>query len=467
MKKVLLLIMFYSAAIIASAQQSNSILFTRPADPIPVKRLVENRPFRSGPMNNRAAAKTTAGINADWYNLWDEMNDTSATSLSHLYLWDVARDSNIYDVSGIYPPYYIFTHGLGMSFDPSDSAYYFHAVDTNYRVSSYFDFTQAYQLDSFWVPGEYIRSDTTSSIVDSLIVEFLVSQNGSSPDSGAYQLMAIPSNPIYFPFTPDAQPRFATSRYYRLQDECVDPVLTKVVHRRYAFPLTSADAFIYKKLKFALTSPLVVLPGKYLAAYVYFKGQVTYPLGTLHSAANYYWMYAGEPNGVLTWFPQSAHNTATGYTGSRNQGLIATKQIRYNDAGFTFLSHNVLLPASAYAHTGPNNNPPGFTVPYMAFHITWPVPSLAIAPLDNDIEEVNAYPNPAANTLNISFALHQPALVKVTLSNIMGQVVAVQVMKNTANGTIVFQAANLSAGIYVYTLEAGNLRKTGRVVIQN
>ena len=78
---------------------------------------------------------------------------------------------------------------------------------------------------------------------------------------------------------------------------------------------------------------------------------------------------------------------------------------------------------------------------------------------------VNAIPNPANKELNISFSLTHPSDVSVTLSNILGQVVANQKLNNIANGNAVFNTSALPAGVYVYTLEANGERTMGRVAI--
>jgi Secretion system C-terminal sorting domain len=467
MKKLFLLLLAVAATTGMRAQQVNTILLNQPVDPLPAKHLVTNPHIAAGPGNrHKGAAKTTASLHSDWYNLWDEMVDSTSTTAPHsyLYYWDVAPDSNIFDLSGFFPPYHIYVHGMGMSFDPSDSAYYYHPFNVAYQPSAPFLYYVPYELDSFWVPGIYQRNDTTSTIVDSLIVEFLVSQIGATPDSGAYNLQTTSADTIYRPCTADRRPRFATPRYFRTADECIDPVLTKTVHQRYAFPLTSADAFTYNTTKFNLPVPITVNPGRYLTSYVYFKPQVTYPLGTVHSSANYYWLYAGEPNGLSTWFPQSARNTSIGYPGSHQGGLIATNQIRYSDLGFTWAGHNVLLPNYAYARPGANP-PPGFSVPHMAFHINWSPDALSIKTTGNNLLSANAFPVPSSGIVYINYELQSPANAQVTLSNMLGQVVDARNTEQSNNGSVTFNVSLLPAGIYIYTVEADGQRTTGRIVV--
>ncbi len=466
MKKYLLLcivVLWHSATF---AQLSDPVRFPHNLA-LPGKHIVQNPPYGTGPTNNHLLHKETAGgtTYSDWYDLWDEMYDTTSLSLTHSYLfyYDVYPDSNLYDTSYYYPPYHVFTHGMGMSFDPTDSAYYYNAYNPAYRVTAPFPYTLSYKLDSFWVPGQYMRYDLTPGNVDSLVVEFIVTQAGGLvPDSGCYPLIMNPADNIYRPCAADETPRFATPRYIRAADECIDPVYTKTTHQRYAFPLTITDAFIYKKVKFGLTTPITVMPGHYLAAYVYFKSQVAYPLVTGTNYANYYWLYAGEPTGINVWYPQSSRNLTTGYPGSHQTGLIATNQIRYADLGFTYGGHNILIPSYAYAHTGANPSS-GFDVPQMAFHIKWTVPdtSLQANNINNVTPQISAFPNPCSDVINLVVNLEHAADVTLLLQNISGEVVATRKMGNITSGTANMDVSSLPAGTYFYIMQADGRQNSG------
>ena len=473
MKHLFLLCCFLFSAAVIKAQFKDNVIVQQSVDPLPMKIKVDHPMVGLGPKNNHragnTAAKQTSGTttHADWYDLWDEMFDTTYTTLPHSYsyIWAISPDSNIHDLSGYYAPYYMFTHGMGMSFDPSDSAYYYHAFDTSYRVSAPFDFRLPYQLDSFWFPGEYYRYDTTFANVDSIIVEFLVTQNGGLPDSGAYALIASSPAAMYRPFTHDSTPRFATARYFNATDNCIDPLLTKTAHQRFAFPLTAFDPFTLRHVKFNLPTPITVPPGKYLVAYIYFKSQVTYPVGTSSYASNYYWLFAGEPNGTSNWFPQSARNIGIGFPGSHQNGLIATNQIRYNNTGFVFNSHNVLIPASAYANTGANL-PPGFTVPQMSFHITWSeTPSLAVAQPSVAAPSVTAYPNPASGRLNFLVDNTGGSDGTLSLFNMIGQEVATRNITGAVKDIYTIDTRSFPGGVYSWQLVSNNSRTTGKIDI--
>jgi hypothetical protein len=81
------------------------------------------------------------------------------------------------------------------------------------------------------------------------------------------------------------------------------------------------------------------------------------------------------------------------------------------------------------------------------------------------ISNASAYPNPANDMLYVPFTLDATGNVTVTLTNMLGQVVATQTISNVASGKASFNTANLSNGIYSCTITVGNERTTGRVSI--
>ena len=68
------------------------------------------------------------------------------------------------------------------------------------------------------------------------------------------------------------------------------------------------------------------------------------------------------------------------------------------------------------------------------------------------------YPNPFNPTTNIQFSLPQATNVKLTIFNVLGQQVAelVNSFKEAGNYNVNWNASNLTSGIYLYRLEAGN-----------
>ncbi len=321
------------------------------------------------PIDNRhhTAMKTTSGTPySDWFDYWNQ-NYVSGTS--NLYSFITYPDSNLYDNTTGTTPYYVYCHGMGMSFDPTDN-YYYASAATSGIADPPISTTQAYTVDSFRFPYEYVRNYTSGSGTDSLIVELFVTTptTASRYDSGMYLLKLGPS-PSFLPITADSAPRFATPLYTGTasalgESECWDSITAQ--KQRYAFPLViSGTGIIYTTMNMRLSSPLVVPAGQKVVSYVHFKSANSFSLGTNLSAANYLVLFGGSTAGVSTWPQQPAHNTATGYPGSYQTGLIAHNIVRYHTfGGYSYLGHDILVPGVGFTS-------PILAVTQQAFHVNW------------------------------------------------------------------------------------------------
>jgi Secretion system C-terminal sorting domain len=108
--------------------------------------------------------------------------------------------------------------------------------------------------------------------------------------------------------------------------------------------------------------------------------------------------------------------------------------------------------------------------PEIRYHVTCSTCPLtntvAVEEVHQGITGVIAAPNPASGELTVSFELAAAATTTVSLTNLLGQTVAVETVANTYSGSVVFNTATLPSGIYVYTVQAnGGARTTGRVVV--
>jgi len=111
-------------------------------------------------------------------------------------------------------------------------------------------------------------------------------------------------------------------------------------------------------------------------------------------------------------------------------------------------------------------NPDSDQYAWFGFHIvcpTCPLTGSAALGVNNIINQgsVKAYPNPANNELTVAFSTKANS-VDVSLTNMVGQVVAAQTV---TNGTAVFNTTSIAPGVYIMTLVANGERTTGRVVI--
>ncbi|MCW3123683.1 MAG: hypothetical protein JWQ38_3175 [Flavipsychrobacter sp.] len=183
-----------------------------------------------------------------------------------------------------------------------------------------------------------------------------------------------------------------------------------------------------------------------------FAGQNEY--NVWRPLVRYYTMPTTSP--VPSWAPF--------YTNDRNAGLWKDIPNYYN--GWV----NIYVPMWSWSEKGGV----GATVkqfPAVSWHVTCTTCKLlksgSTAFTENSEQNniVNVYPDPANNEVNITFSLATAADVKVTLTNLLGQVVATKAVDNTAEGIATFNTASLSPGVYVYTLRANGETATGRVVV--
>ncbi len=335
-----------------------------------------------------------------WYNQWNANNDGVAGAL---YYWFTYPDSNIL-IPGSWgggTASNIGIHGMGFSFDPTDHSYSYNF--NNPVLPAMIDTGQSFTVDSFMFYYNYVRNNPSTTVVDSVIIEFTRTAFTSSPDSGVYKLQFI--SPFTLsdswttdPFTgysADGLPRFSTAIVDNnilkndILDSCKMP--SPGSKMRYAIPLTNSSTHITSTTGVFTTQDSMTInlgsgiyckyPEK-LVAYVYFKSGVNYVLNTPATSANFMLLYAGNPTSSTgTPFGQTPSYPVTGYPGSYNTGLINNNSTRYGvGGGFTFSSHEILIPANAYTFDV------GFEVPAYGFHVKYVTPVAPISGLSSVCE---------------------------------------------------------------------------------
>ena len=77
------------------------------------------------------------------------------------------------------------------------------------------------------------------------------------------------------------------------------------------------------------------------------------------------------------------------------------------------------------------------------------------------------YPNPFNPSTKIVYSIAAPSQVKLTVTNIIGQVVETLVDDFKSNGTyeVTFDAKSLTSGLYIYTLEAGSTKLSKKMTL--
>lgn len=328
----------------------------------------------------------------NWYNEWNDAFD-STNYLSYYFL--TYPDSNILvPASWGGTAYNVSTQGLGFSFDPTDHSYSYNTI--NPVLPAMMDTGQSFTLDSFMFYYNYLRNNPSTTVVDSVIIEFTrTAAIPSPPDSGVYKLIFSAGPPIYYSWTTDpytgfpadGTPRYATAIVDNnvLKNDILDSckMVSPGSKMRFAIPLTNSSPHITSatgvfttsdSMKLSLGAGIYCKYPEKLVAYVYFKSGVSYPLNTSVTVANTLMLYAGNPtssSGVP--FGQTPSNSSTGYPGSFNTGLINNNITRYGlGGGYTFGSHEILIPENAYSADA------GFDVPNYGFHIKYVTP---VAPI--------------------------------------------------------------------------------------
>ena len=99
--------------------------------------------------------------------------------------------------------------------------------------------------------------------------------------------------------------------------------------------------------------------------------------------------------------------------------------------------------------------------------------SPSLAPLNNAISglsnnfSLGNYPNPFNPSTTIQYTLSQPENVKLVVYDILGKEVKTLVNESQGPGThnVVFNAGNLSSGIYFYSITAGSFHQIKKMML--
>jgi hypothetical protein len=77
------------------------------------------------------------------------------------------------------------------------------------------------------------------------------------------------------------------------------------------------------------------------------------------------------------------------------------------------------------------------------------------------------YPNPFNPSTSIKFAIPKASDVKITVFNMLGQVVSIPINENKTAGfyEVKFNGSNLASGSYYYRIEAGNFLETRKMML--
>ncbi len=90
-----------------------------------------------------------------------------------------------------------------------------------------------------------------------------------------------------------------------------------------------------------------------------------------------------------------------------------------------------------------------------------------VTPSSNNVRLEQNFPNPFNPTTNIAFNVSTAGLVKVTVYDLSGRMVSqlVNEFRNPGPYSVTFNAANLSSGIYYYSIQSNNTRITKQMML--
>lgn len=234
---------------------------------------------------------------------------------------------------------------------------------------------------------------------------------------------------------------------------------------------TDANGYFHKKI--ALLTPMVVPAGNFTGISITFKsGDPTAP----H-------MPPGSPGFNDTVFTGVPGNS---YKHSMFRPLVLYKKTagvtnypvytygNWNNAAYKIQP----LPGWAGIYTpkwilDSSGAPSRLQDPVVGFHIVCPSCDLLPfhIPLPDEVSDLRnndnaiAYPNPANNQLTISFSLSIADDVTITLTNILGQVVAQRYIINEKDHKEVLNTTLLPDGMYIYNVATKNESYTGHISV--
>ncbi len=458
MKKFFLLIatLGISATSIAQSAKVNSLVFTQ--------REVTNEGIAKTPSTNefvplRNYSNKATAPGGSWF---DYVNIMFKTGTTRGWYYTLYNDSNVV-TTGTSGNFFSKTHGMGTSFDPTDSIYFGGDVNGQTSAGSVASFTalptfrvtagNAYIIDTIDFLGRYAR---TQNYTDTLVVQ--VVKTVASGGFGSYRLRYTTPSTDFYKITPTGMPGFSTAIFNPATNQLSDSItaanrvrMTRILDAAY-FADSSTNG--YHDCKFALPSPMNVEAGEKVVIYVTFRSGNAYPLNTNVTAANTFRTHSYEIDGANKDPKQNVNSTQC--------GLVATFQSKYVPpyTPFLYQGHNVLIPTFLYDADA------GSDAPYFSAYVRCPsCPTLNVANINRDLTGVSAYPNPANTDVTITYSLKNTAKANISITNTVGQVVASKEASATANGKVVISTANLTNGIYFYTVEANGERVTNRFVV--
>ena len=457
MKKLFLLLTASSIGLALNAQENRSVFFSN-STTHEAKQVVNDRTatpkFRNAGHGLSMANKTTSTLTSRWYNYGDAL-DTKLNYGSSGNVMGLAVVNIWNDTSGSL----VYTTGVAHNTMVSSGSVFMPQAANSFNNPNYYAgqmqlTTEAYNIDSVVVYGDYIFNPAKSSVVDTLILSFTQGNVTTAGDDIFFGYFTSAATLTAYN-VPSSVGRlgFAMETY-----DSVANTSTGTSKYTMTIPLTSAEwgdtnsVGIWSKV-IKLPAAYNVSSGNFVGIAVSFKsGDASFIFGdTLNGQYNRVrplLAYADNGAGTAAYAPYDSTDF--------NSGQYKTLPNYKNGWGGVYVPMYAWTSASS-ASTLQHN--------YMDIHVNCASCTKVVAVNDvvKNVSNIGVYPNPAESEVNFSFDLKNASSAVITLSNTLGQVVASKVCAGKAT----FNTSALPAGVYVYSINANGEQSTGRISVMH
>lgn len=419
---------------------------------------------------SHSTARTTAGTGGSrWYNYGDyftnEVGGTTLVAFTSLPIWQ--------DTAGLFyettaPTWYNNTWtSVGVGFDPFVGNW---NLNSSYPAVIHITPTNNYTIDSVVVFGNYYLGSHTST--DTLVLSFVQGNGSATGDLGGYYFNDATLGTDYGLPTGHDTISFINMAYDSTANraDSINAASNQALYKPtiYKFPLipgvTDTSSAFINGYQYAVSYS--VNAGNYAGMSVSFiNGNHSFPAfpGTdtiLDASGNLKYdefypaiIYYGTTT-AAQFPPYNSNDHNVGYFKRQGAG----------DAGWD----GFYLPNWAWTTGGSGTSASALQYPYTSFHVNCSTCYLTNLGVENTVKETTettVYPNPASNEVAVVYNMPTASNITISLSNMIGQVVATQSAQNVTSGKIVFNTANLADGVYIYTIHSDGQVATGRVAV--